>query len=453
MPRYHRRRPGRRANAVRSAMPPRATLEGFLPGQPIARDAGVDLAVRFAGSSYNADQHTVDVVLSSGARVARWGIAEELEISPDAIDLTRVAQGVVPFLDGHDQSTDAKVGTVLRVWIAAGQLLGTVRFDQTTQRARDFEARVAAGELPAVSIGYQVSSWNLVGQDQQTEIWRATRWTLMEGSSVTVPADPSAAVRSAQPPLNHNKDDDMRRNQPGGSPPAVPATTPAAPATPPVAAAPAVAPAIDPTRAAPTAPIAPPAPVAPVDNGAAIRAAVADAVGAERTRMSTIADIGRRSGLDDVTIRAAIDGGEAVEAFRVRAFDALTARQAPPTSSVSAQLVRDERDTLRQGMAQALAARMARAAGGRAVELPEIGRRYGEMGIVEMAAEAIGWRGHLRTAAAGRRHAAAAPFTRPRISRGSSATRSTPACSRATRRRCRPIGCSARSTTPSTSGR
>lgn len=123
-----------------------------------------------------------------------------------------------------------------------------------------------------------------------------------------------------------------------------------------------------------------------------------EAVRAERVRAGTIRDVGQRAGMETADVQRAIDDGTTVEAFRTRAFDALLARQAAaPTASVNASITRDETDTRRRAMAGALVARLARASGERNVQIPEMSRAYGEMGFAEMAAEAIGWRGHLRT--------------------------------------------------------
>jgi len=124
------------------------------------------------------------------------------------------------------------------------------------------------------------------------------------------------------------------------------------------------------------------------------------AVVAERRRAATIRDVGRRAALEDTVIQTAIDTGTTVEAFRAQAFDGLVTRQgAAPTASVNASLTRDETETRRRAMSGALVARLARASGERNVQIPEMSRAYGEMGFAEMAAETIGWRGHLRTPA------------------------------------------------------
>lgn len=87
--------------------------------------------------------------------------------------------------------------------------------------------------------------------------------------------------------------------------------------------------------------------------------------------------------------------------------DALQARAASaqnngPRQRPQVDVLRDENETRRRGMRDALVARMARATarlrGERDPEIPEHARAFGEMGIVEMAAEATGYRGQLRNA-------------------------------------------------------
>jgi capsid protein len=62
----------------RRSVAPAVTPDGFLPGSTLDRRAGGDVGVRFMPASYNADSRTVTAVASSGARVRRWGIFEEL---------------------------------------------------------------------------------------------------------------------------------------------------------------------------------------------------------------------------------------------------------------------------------------------------------------------------------------------------------------------------------------
>lgn len=186
--------------------------------QPMAGFKGQRFA-GFAANSYNADAHSVDAVLSAGSAVRRFLFTEELEVSAEAVDLSRASAGLVPLLDSHDQSqADAVIGSVANVRISNGQLLGTLTFGQT-DRAHQVEGMVARGELRGVSIGYQVSTWEIQTTDQSgNETWRATRWQLLEVSLVAVPADALTGIRSEFLPQTEQEDEDMlTRNQPGGA--------------------------------------------------------------------------------------------------------------------------------------------------------------------------------------------------------------------------------------------
>lgn len=170
--------------------------------------------------SYDQAARSVEAVLSAGTAVRRYWFTEELEISAEAIDLGRVERGVCPLLDTHNQyELNAVIGRISNVRIEGGELIGTLHFSDT-EAGRAVEARVAAGELRAISIGYRVTQWRMTEvDDNDHETWRAIRWELLEASLVPVPADPNAVVRSAPGTTAHGsqEEDDMRRNLPGGA--------------------------------------------------------------------------------------------------------------------------------------------------------------------------------------------------------------------------------------------
>jgi len=168
--------------------------------------------------------------------VRRFYFTEELEISAEAIDLGRVTAGICPLLDTHNQyELNAVIGRISNVRIEDGKLIGTLTFSDT-EAGRAVEARVAAGELRAISIGYRVTRWQITATDENDhETWRAVAWELLEASLVPVPADPNAVVRSAPgtPAHGSQEEEDMRRNLPGGGvahPNANQGAAPAAPA-------------------------------------------------------------------------------------------------------------------------------------------------------------------------------------------------------------------------------
>lgn len=140
------------------------------------------------------DTDLFELTLSSEFEVERWFGVEVLEHSDTAVDLSR-GEGLA-FLADHNRSMQA--GVFEKVWLADRKLHGLLRFSRNTlgrELKRDILDRIKRW----VSIGYAVKEAVLVEiRDQYEEVWRVTRWELLEASSVSIPADPSVGFgRSA----------------------------------------------------------------------------------------------------------------------------------------------------------------------------------------------------------------------------------------------------------------
>jgi prohead serine protease len=161
-------------------------------------------------SSYDAKARTVTAVLSIGAAVKRFYGTEVLEITPKAVNLDRVASCGVPLIDSHNifGALNGVLGRLERAWFEAGELLGSISFDDS-EVGRQAEGLAARGMVRGISIGYRVDEWeikdadgNIVDPERERLIWdelytfTAKRWELLEVSMVSVPADPSAFIRS-----------------------------------------------------------------------------------------------------------------------------------------------------------------------------------------------------------------------------------------------------------------
>lgn len=149
-------------------------------------------------------------------------------------------------------------------------------------------------------------------------------------------------------------------------------------------------PVADVTPPAPT-PAIPPAPTpAPVADAASTEVAIR----AERDRVSRIMATAKMAGAPDLAEKLIADGVSFDDAHRqlINAW-AGGADDKPRPGAPTARILRDERETMRIAMEQALVAQLAR-------DKPEsdAARPYMQHSIVEMAAEAIGHRGRLRTA-------------------------------------------------------
>jgi hypothetical protein len=165
-------------------------------------------------SSYSKTNHSAQCVVSVGSAVQRHYGVEQLAISDQAVILDRMRSSGIPLLDSHNQQGIANaVGQFKRLWIGRsdGQaaMLGEFQFSQTKQGIMA-EGMVARGEIKGISAGYIVRDWEVsvngrvldLAQDRVpmdgSAVFTATRWELLEGSLVSVPADAAAAIRSLQ---------------------------------------------------------------------------------------------------------------------------------------------------------------------------------------------------------------------------------------------------------------
>jgi hypothetical protein len=255
------------------------------------------------------------------------------------------------------------IGNVMAVRFSDGVPVAQLRFADTPE-GRDYEGRVARGEITQVSMGYRVTTWTLRAVENETEIWRADRWELFEVSLVSVPADPAAVIRSAAetaaaPAASHQENDDMRRN-------ASPA--PGAPAAEPMnAPAPApVTPAAEQNRTAPQAPAQPD-------------------LRAERARSAEITRLANEHGIDATRAAQAIENAETVDNFRAFVLEQVAQRQRPSSHT---RVEQDETETRRAGMEEAIIRGMGFGTG----EVSERARPYMDLSLVALAAERLGER-------------------------------------------------------------
>lgn len=89
------------------------------------------------------------------------------------------------------------IGRASDVGVEGDSLKMTIEFDQEDDFARTVERKIRGGFLNAVSIGFDVRSWEKAGQN----MWNggvATKWELFETSVVPVPMDEKATVEAGR---------------------------------------------------------------------------------------------------------------------------------------------------------------------------------------------------------------------------------------------------------------
>jgi HK97 family phage prohead protease len=166
-------------------------------------------AASFTPSTIDEEKRTVEVVWTTGEAVQRHGYIEELEVSHEAVNLSRLQNGA-PVLDSHySWATGGIVGTVERAHIEGKKGIATLRFLKGDPAADRIWNMIQQGVLRSISVGYSVQKFIEERIDGVRRL-RAIRWTPMELSVVPVPADSGAAVRSYEYELEGEMPDEKR---------------------------------------------------------------------------------------------------------------------------------------------------------------------------------------------------------------------------------------------------
>jgi hypothetical protein len=161
-------------------------------------------------SAINAEARTVDLVWTTGASVRRrrWDWVRDraveydeiLLVTPDAVNMERMSAGA-PVLDSHGKwNTESQLAVVDRAWLEGGEGKATIRFPAAGIDAASDRmfGMVADKIIRNVSVGYSVDRVRKEppAREGEPEKWFIERWTPMEISFVSIPADPGAQVRS-----------------------------------------------------------------------------------------------------------------------------------------------------------------------------------------------------------------------------------------------------------------
>lgn len=143
----------------------------------------------------DADVRRVALAFSSEAEVDRgWGI-EVLDHTARAMNMEFIGSGRAPLLLEHDPTE--QIGVVESISLGADRVArAVVRFGKTA-RAEEILADVKDGIRSSVSVGYMIDEMVLDGVRDGREVYRATSWTPLEISIVSIPADMSVGVGRA----------------------------------------------------------------------------------------------------------------------------------------------------------------------------------------------------------------------------------------------------------------
>lgn len=154
----------------------------------------VDIAVR----EVDKESRKVTLSFSSEQSVSRWYGQEILSHDDGCVDLKRLNEiGVLLF----NHKRDSVIGKIEKAWLGDDlRCYAEVIFDDDEESERIFK-KVESGTLKGVSVGYSVDVWEEVLAGKKSSNGRytgpayiATRWSPLEISIVSVPADDSVGV-------------------------------------------------------------------------------------------------------------------------------------------------------------------------------------------------------------------------------------------------------------------
>lgn len=154
-------------------------------------------------ASYREEDNSIEVCWSTGARVLRFDwwdgeyYYEELSLEAGSVRLERLNAGA-PVLDTHSSYRLANViGAVIpgSAKVSGDEATARIRLAETDDVA-DSVAKIKAGIVRNISVGYAVHSFIRIENEGEKPIMRATDWEPMELSFVPINADAEAQVRS-----------------------------------------------------------------------------------------------------------------------------------------------------------------------------------------------------------------------------------------------------------------
>ncbi len=145
-------------------------------------------------------ERTFELSFSSEQPYPRWFGTEILSHAQGAADLTRLNEiGVLLF--NHD--TDYVLGRIDRAWIEDNRGKAEVTFDEDKDAELIYQ-KVKSGTLKGVSVRYSVECWEEVPAGKKSSDGFAgpcdiaRKWTPLEISIVSVPADATVGVGRSQ---------------------------------------------------------------------------------------------------------------------------------------------------------------------------------------------------------------------------------------------------------------
>lgn len=342
---------------------------------PATHDMPLQLrAAQLAPATYRESDNSIEVVWTTGFRRRAYDwyndqvFEEELDVSPEAVNMARFAAGTLQVIDSHRTygGVESILGIAIEGSVANGE--GRARIALSTDPAKaGVVGDIRAGVIRAMSFGYSVEKYEITRAQDRTDgvnlpLYRAVRWTPMELTFCAVGADPNAAPRAAEEALTRSKPEH-------GMPCEFATRSPAQPTKD----ATMTEAELQAQRDADAA--------AAATQRAAQEAAVAAATAAAAQRAAEITDLCTRHNAPQLAVEL-IRSGKTVEQAGLAVLEDMAARSNAGGGNVNVRTVTDETQTRLAGMEEALLSRVdARA------PLTDKGRQFRSMSLLELGRE------------------------------------------------------------------
>lgn len=200
----------------------------------------------FRPATWDEEKRTVEVDWTTGARVRRYDwwsgeeYDEELDMSPTAVDMSRLQSGAAPVLNNHSRyALEDQIGVVESADLSGDKGVAVLRLSSRPEVA-GLVQDIRDGIIRNISVGYSVRKYQITREKDKVPVYRAVDWQPHELSFVTIPADPAAMSRARSNPEQAGETCIIEEEgaMPTENAPAAPEIRSEAPANPPVKATP-----------------------------------------------------------------------------------------------------------------------------------------------------------------------------------------------------------------------
>jgi len=155
--------------------------------------------------SQDGEKRVYSASLSSELPVERSFGTEILRHDEDSVDMSRASRGL-PLLFNHD--INESLGKVRNVRIEGGKLRGELVWGKRA-KAQEVREEVDADLMGDISIRYSIDEYEIDEDKRGHDTVTVTRWTPMEASVVTVPADHTVGIGRSRDSGKQSKETQM----------------------------------------------------------------------------------------------------------------------------------------------------------------------------------------------------------------------------------------------------